>query len=145
VRKLIVHERHLATWDDHDYGLNDAGTEYPHKKVSQEMFLDFFGVPPDSPRRRPEEANLAKSRYVTGLSHELRSPLNSILGYAQLLERQRDEHPMVGRAARTAIVLSSARCYWRGRDARRIPASSPDGRCALPVPSGPRSPAVPCG
>jgi hypothetical protein len=53
-------------------------------------------------------------------------------------------HP-VGRTARTAIVLSNARCYWRGRDARRIPASSPDGRCALPVPSGPRSPAVPCG
>jgi signal transduction histidine kinase/CheY-like chemotaxis protein len=50
-----------------------------------------------------ESANLAKSRYVTGLSHELRSPLNSILGYAQLLERQRDENPVVGRAARTIL------------------------------------------
>ncbi|MBO1078402.1 ATP-binding protein [Roseomonas haemaphysalidis] len=34
-----------------------------------------------------ERANLAKSRYVIGISHELRSPLNAILGYAQLLER----------------------------------------------------------
>jgi len=34
-----------------------------------------------------EAANLAKSRYVVGISHELRSPLNAILGYAQLLER----------------------------------------------------------
>jgi signal transduction histidine kinase/CheY-like chemotaxis protein len=34
-----------------------------------------------------ESANLAKSRYVVGLSHELRSPLNSISGYAQLLEQ----------------------------------------------------------
>jgi signal transduction histidine kinase/CheY-like chemotaxis protein/purine-cytosine permease-like protein len=34
-----------------------------------------------------EAANLAKSRYVIGISHELRSPLNAILGYAQLLER----------------------------------------------------------
>ena len=34
-----------------------------------------------------EAANLAKSRYVVGLSHELRSPLNSISGYAQLLEQ----------------------------------------------------------
>ncbi|MBK1795858.1 response regulator [Devosia sp. WQ 349] len=50
-----------------------------------------------------ESANLAKSRYVTGLSHELRSPLNSILGYAQLLERQREEQPMVTRAARTIL------------------------------------------
>ena len=34
-----------------------------------------------------EAANQAKSRYLTGISHELRSPLNSILGYAQLLEK----------------------------------------------------------
>ena len=34
-----------------------------------------------------EAANQAKSRYVVGISHELRSPLNAILGYAQLLER----------------------------------------------------------
>jgi signal transduction histidine kinase len=38
-------------------------------------------------RDRAENANQAKSRYVIGLSHELRSPLNAILGYAQLLER----------------------------------------------------------
>jgi signal transduction histidine kinase/CheY-like chemotaxis protein len=36
-----------------------------------------------------EAANLAKSRYVVGLSHELRSPLNAISGYAQLLEQDR--------------------------------------------------------
>jgi signal transduction histidine kinase/DNA-binding response OmpR family regulator len=34
-----------------------------------------------------ESANHAKSRYLTGISHELRSPLNAILGYAQLLEK----------------------------------------------------------
>lgn len=34
-----------------------------------------------------ESANLAKSRYVVGLSHELRSPLNAISGYAQLLSQ----------------------------------------------------------
>ena len=34
-----------------------------------------------------EAANLAKSRFVVGVSHELRSPLNVILGYAQLLEQ----------------------------------------------------------
>ena len=35
-----------------------------------------------------EAANEAKSRYVVGISHEIRSPLNSIFGYAQLLERE---------------------------------------------------------
>ncbi|MEH6516117.1 MAG: ATP-binding protein [Halioglobus sp.] len=33
-----------------------------------------------------EAANNAKSRYLTGISHELRSPLNTVLGYAQLME-----------------------------------------------------------
>jgi alkaline phosphatase D len=44
----------LAVWDDHDYGENDAGAEYPKKRESQEIFLDFFGVPKDSPRRSRE-------------------------------------------------------------------------------------------
>lgn len=44
----------LATWDDHDYGLNDSGAEFREKVSSQKLFLDFFGVPEDSPRRRRE-------------------------------------------------------------------------------------------
>ncbi len=44
----------LATWDDHDYGANDAGAEYPKKRESQQQFFDFFGVPQDSPRRQQE-------------------------------------------------------------------------------------------
>jgi signal transduction histidine kinase/CheY-like chemotaxis protein len=34
-----------------------------------------------------EAANVAKTRYIVGMSHEVRTPLNSIFGYAQLLER----------------------------------------------------------
>ena len=41
----------LATWDDHDYGKNDAGVEWELKAESQQVFLDFFGVAEDSPRR----------------------------------------------------------------------------------------------
>ncbi|PHQ15148.1 hybrid sensor histidine kinase/response regulator [Marinobacter profundi] len=37
-------------------------------------------------KEQAESANGAKSRYLTGISHELRSPLNAILGYAQLME-----------------------------------------------------------
>lgn len=44
----------LATWDDHDYGANDAGAEFPKKRESQQLFQDFFDIPKDSPRRKQE-------------------------------------------------------------------------------------------
>jgi signal transduction histidine kinase/CheY-like chemotaxis protein len=40
-----------------------------------------------------DAANRAKSRYLTGISHELRSPLNTILGYAQILEKDKQLQP----------------------------------------------------
>lgn len=42
----------LATWDDHDFGVNDGGAAYPKKVESQQIMLDFFGVPKDSVRRK---------------------------------------------------------------------------------------------
>lgn len=42
----------LSVWDDHDYGWNDAGKEYPFKQESKEIFMDFWQVPADSPRRQ---------------------------------------------------------------------------------------------
>jgi alkaline phosphatase D len=42
----------LATWDDHDYGVNDGGAGYSRKVESQQIMLDFYGVPADSPRRK---------------------------------------------------------------------------------------------
>jgi alkaline phosphatase D len=42
----------IATWDDHDYGENDAGREYPLKEQSKELFLKFWNESADSPRRQ---------------------------------------------------------------------------------------------
>ena len=42
----------LATWDDHDFGANDAGAEYPLRRESQAEFLRWLDEPADSPRRR---------------------------------------------------------------------------------------------
>jgi len=37
-------------------------------------------------REKAEAASLAKTRYISGISHEIRSPLNAIMGYIQLLQ-----------------------------------------------------------
>ncbi|MBI9042091.1 alkaline phosphatase D family protein [Lutibacter sp.] len=44
----------IATWDDHDFGWNDAGRHYKFKKESKEIFLDFFNEPKNSERRKQE-------------------------------------------------------------------------------------------
>lgn len=41
----------VGVWDDHDYGKNNAGREFNKKNESQQLLLDFFDVPEDSPLR----------------------------------------------------------------------------------------------
>jgi signal transduction histidine kinase/CheY-like chemotaxis protein len=48
-----------------------------------------------------EAANLAKTRYMVGISHELRAPLNAVFGYAQLLDRD----PTIPSRRRNAIKV----------------------------------------
>jgi alkaline phosphatase D len=52
--KLRDSVSHLAVWDDHDYGLNDGGGDFPHKAVSKDLFLDFWKVPASDVRRTRE-------------------------------------------------------------------------------------------
>ncbi len=42
----------IAGWDDHDYGNNDGGAEFPFKAESKEMMLEFFGFAADAAVRR---------------------------------------------------------------------------------------------
>ena len=53
----------LATWDDHDYGANDAGMEYPQKEESKNIFLDFFD--PMNDKRRYQNGGIYTS-YLLG-------------------------------------------------------------------------------
>ena len=53
-----------------------------------------------------EAATRAKSEFLANMSHELRTPLNGVLGYAQLL--QRDREPERRRSARRSRRSPSA-------------------------------------
>ena len=41
-------------WDDHDYGLNDGGADFPHKQSSKDEFLKFWNLTATDPRRNRE-------------------------------------------------------------------------------------------
>jgi alkaline phosphatase D len=58
--------RHLAIWDDHDYGINDAGADMPFKAEAKEEFLKFWDVPADDPRRQQEGIYHAESFGTAG-------------------------------------------------------------------------------
>jgi alkaline phosphatase D len=53
-QKLDSSTKILATWDDHDYGEDDAGKYYPMKNESKKIFLDFFKEPKNSLRYKYE-------------------------------------------------------------------------------------------
>ena len=40
-----------AIWDDHDYGKNDGGAEYKYKEGAKNLFLDFWNISLEDPRR----------------------------------------------------------------------------------------------
>jgi len=42
----------MATWDNHDYGSHNGGADFELKEMTKEVFLDFFGEPKDSERRK---------------------------------------------------------------------------------------------
>ena len=60
----------------------------------------------ESARSLAEQANLAKSEFLSSMSHELRSPLNAILGFAQLM-RSDSPPPTTTQETCIAQILSA--------------------------------------
>ena len=38
-------------WDDHDFGLNDGGSNYRYKDIAKSLFLETWQIPANDPRR----------------------------------------------------------------------------------------------
>lgn len=64
--RIRANSRVIGTWDDHDYGLNDAGSEYPMRRESQQVFLDFLDEPEGSVRRKREGVYAVEDLGVPG-------------------------------------------------------------------------------
>jgi alkaline phosphatase D len=64
--KLRQSVPHLAIWDDHDYGINDAGAEFADKQAAKDAFLKFWQIPAADARRGRDGLYHAQTTGATG-------------------------------------------------------------------------------
>src|SRR6202040_3403037 len=86
--KQTVVSYNATTFYDRDrtlQGVFAAARDVTERK-RLEQALQETNVELESAKSAAEKANLAKSDFLSSMSHELRSPLNAILGFAQLME-----------------------------------------------------------
>ena len=56
----------LVIWDDHDYGLNDAGANYIYKAESQQIYNDAWNIDQNDPRRTREGIYFSELKNIAG-------------------------------------------------------------------------------
>ncbi|KXS31213.1 MAG: histidine kinase [Candidatus Gallionella acididurans] len=86
--KETVVSYNATTFYDRDrklQGVFAAARDVTERKRLDQV-LQEKNVELESAKSVAETANLAKSEFLSSMSHELRSPLNAILGFAQLME-----------------------------------------------------------
>jgi len=86
--KETVVSYNLTTFYDRDrtlQGVFAAARDVTDRKRLDQV-LQEKNIELESAKSVAEKANRAKSDFLSGMSHELRSPLNAILGFAQLME-----------------------------------------------------------
>ena len=68
---LIDEKEILAIWDDHDFGFNDGGGDYPYKKDAEKMFLNFWNIPQTDLRRNREGIYFKQTKEIEGTKVEI--------------------------------------------------------------------------
>lgn len=119
---LRQNSRVIATWDDHDYGANDAGAEYPQKAESRRIMLDFWGEPKDSARRTRDDG--IYTAYTFGKQGQRvqvilldlrwnRSPLSSVSkGVYQQVKAPKNLGPYEPIKEASAVLLGEQQWQW---------------------------------
>jgi PAS domain S-box-containing protein len=104
--KETVVSFNATTFYDRDRKLQ--GVFAAARDVTERKLLDHVlqekNVELEGARSVAEKANLAKSEFLSSMSHELRSPLNAILGFAQLMESDSPPATMPQRESITQIL-----------------------------------------
>ena len=114
-RLLKQSTRLFATWDDHDYGQNNAGAEYPWKQEAKQQFLDFFDIPRDSPIR--QRAGIYDVHYLGDGEHRIQILLLDTRTFRSPLtqaepNQQCPRSRLVATSDRTTTLLGDAQWRW---------------------------------
>lgn len=106
--KETVVSYNATTFYDRDrklQGVFAAARDITERKQFEHA-LQKSNVELESAKVAADKANLAKSDFLSSMSHELRSPLNAILGFAQLMESAVPS-PTIDQSARIAQILQA--------------------------------------
>lgn len=99
----------LGTWDDHDYGVNDGGKDFPKKVESKKLMLDFLGVPKDAAVRKREGAY--QSYTVGPEGKKVKIILLDIRYFRDPLKKNRDAYQRY-HINQDGDVLGAAQWQW---------------------------------
>lgn len=110
----------MATWDDHDYGANDAGADYPMRTESKREFMRFWQVAADAEMRKRDGVHHARIFGPMGKrvqiimldTRSFRSPL-------KVGAQRRVAGPYVADDDPTKTVLGSSQWVWLEKQLRQ--------------------------
>ena len=108
--KQTVVSYNATTFYDRDRNLQGvfaAARDVTERKLLDQA-LQETNVALESAKSVAEKANQAKSDFLSSMSHELRSPLNAILGFAQLME----SGPPLPSASQMASIVQILQAGW---------------------------------
>lgn len=61
----------LPVWDDHDYGMNNAGADFPPQRQTEALFKHVWAIPPGDPRLGRDGVYLSRSAGPAGRRTQL--------------------------------------------------------------------------
>ena len=101
----------IGTWDDHDFGVNDGGSDFAIKAESQQVFLDFMDVPQDS-GRRTQEGVYASHDYEVPAGKVKVIVLDTRYFRSELIDDTDSKKRYKPTTDSTATVLGNAQWQW---------------------------------